>query len=295
MRDRLSWYMVFLILPTILLARSLDKDRRVPYNIPSDWRALWFSNLDELQRVNDANDNNTVSNVTVQLGGTAFLHCKVRNLAERTVSDAEISWIRRRDFHVLTSSMFTYTNDERFQVLHPEGSDDWTLQIKYVQERDNGTYECQVSRSTGILSHFVNLNIVIPEAFILGSDEHHVDVGSIINLVCIIEKSPTPPQYVFWYHNNRMINYDTTRGSVTVQTDPGPTQSRLTIRQAVESDTGNYTCSASNTKPASIFVFVTEGDKMAAIQRRKTSAAWRNLPGVLVPVLLIAAGVGLAR
>ncbi|XP_043686691.1 uncharacterized protein LOC122638086 isoform X3 [Vespula pensylvanica] len=193
MRDRLSWYMVFLILPTILLARSLDKglflsDRRIPYNIPSDWRALWLSNLDELQRINDANDNNTVSNVTVQLGGTAFLHCKVRNLADRTVSDAEISWIRRRDFHVLTSSTFTYTNDERFQVLHAEGSDDWTLQIKYVQERDNGTYECQVSRSTGILSHFVNLNIVIPEAFILGSDEHHVDVGSIINLVCIIEK-----------------------------------------------------------------------------------------------------------
>lgn len=40
--------------------------------------------------MNDANDNNTVSNVTVQLGGTAFLHCKVRNLAERTVSDAEV-------------------------------------------------------------------------------------------------------------------------------------------------------------------------------------------------------------
>ncbi|KYQ55210.1 hypothetical protein ALC60_05835, partial [Trachymyrmex zeteki] len=228
------------------------------------------------------------------------------------ISVFQISWIRRRDFHVLTSSMFTYTNDERFQVLHPEGSDDWTLQIKYVQERDNGTYECQcTTESTAetailftpmgcmrdpeagnidsiagkfsqntrclkifhkietmgesiyfykwILSHFVNLNIVIPEAFILGSDEHHVDVGSIINLVCIIEKSPTPPQYVFWYHNNRMINYDTTRGSVTVQTDPGPTQSRLTIRQAVETDTGNYTCSASNTKPASIFVFVTEG------------------------------------
>lgn len=62
----------------------------MPYNIPSDWKALWFSNLDELQRVNEANDNNTVSNVTVQLGGTAFLHCKVRNLAERTVSDAEV-------------------------------------------------------------------------------------------------------------------------------------------------------------------------------------------------------------
>ncbi|CAH1397324.1 unnamed protein product [Nezara viridula] len=57
----------------------------------------------------------------------------------------EITWVRRRDWHILTSGMFTYTNDERFQVLHAEGSDDWTLQIKYVQKRDNGTYECQVS------------------------------------------------------------------------------------------------------------------------------------------------------
>ena len=65
-------------------------DRRIPYSIPSDWKALWYSSLDELQRVNEANENNTVSNVTVQLGGTAFLHCKVRNLAERTISDAEV-------------------------------------------------------------------------------------------------------------------------------------------------------------------------------------------------------------
>lgn len=65
--------------------------RRVPYSMAPEWRALWYSNLDELQRVNDANDNNTISNVTVQLGGNAFLHCKVRNLAERTVSGAEVS------------------------------------------------------------------------------------------------------------------------------------------------------------------------------------------------------------
>lgn len=95
-------------------------------------------------------------------------------------------------------------------------------------------------------------------------------------------QSPTPPQYVFWYHNNRMINYDTTRGSsVTVQTDSSSTQSRLTIHQAVESDTGNYTCSASNTKPASIYVFVTEGknnsfnnsssDSIFSLMKKKTN------------------------
>ncbi|KAJ9578665.1 hypothetical protein L9F63_005155, partial [Diploptera punctata] len=32
-------------------------------------------------------DNNLVTNVTAQLGGTAFLHCRVRNLGERPVSN----------------------------------------------------------------------------------------------------------------------------------------------------------------------------------------------------------------
>lgn len=31
-------------------------------------------------------DNNLVTNVTVQMGATAFLHCRVRNLGERPVS-----------------------------------------------------------------------------------------------------------------------------------------------------------------------------------------------------------------
>ncbi|KAF9794339.1 hypothetical protein SFRURICE_019062, partial [Spodoptera frugiperda] len=121
-----------------------------------------------------------------------------------------------------------------------------------------------VSTRTGIVSHYVRLQIVVPEAFILGSGEHHVDMGS----------SPTPPQYVFWYHNDRMINYDATRGGITVETEPGArTQSRLTVRGATLKDSGNYTCSASNTEPASIHVFVSEGsNKMAAILRRNTSA-----------------------
>ncbi|XP_049788235.1 hemicentin-2-like [Schistocerca gregaria] len=286
---RALWALLLLLLPPLLVANSVDKGRREMPHRHSEWQQLWYSNFEEFQRLTEPTfDNNTVSNVTVQLGGTAFLHCRVRNLGERT-----ISWVRRRDWHILTSGLFTYTNDERFQVLHAEGSDDWTLQIKYVQKRDNGTYECQVSTGTGIMSHFVNLHIVVPEAFILGSGEHHVDVGSGISLVCIIEKSPTPPQYVFWYHNDRMINYDTARGGISVDTEPGPkTQSRLTIRNAHDSDSGNYTCSASNTEPASIFVFVSEGDKMAAIQRRKTSSGSdvdAVLWFVILPLLALAA------
>jgi hypothetical protein len=54
-----------------------------------------------------------------------------------------------RDWHILTNGILTYTADNRFSVLHKEGSYDWVLQIKYVQERDAGLYECQVRRRRG--------------------------------------------------------------------------------------------------------------------------------------------------
>lgn len=145
------------------------------------WRELWFGSLEGLHR--EPSINNTQEEMAVQLGAVAFLHCPVRHLGERGVS-----WVRRRDWHIISSGVLMYTNDERFQVLHGEGSDDWILQIKYVQKRDNGTYECQVSTGAGTLSRLVHLHIAVPEAFILGADEHHVDAGSTINLVCIIEK-----------------------------------------------------------------------------------------------------------
>ena len=57
----------------------------------------------------------------------------------------QISWIRRRDWHILSSGAQMYTNDERFVILHTPGSNTWTLQIKFVQRRDHGMYECQVN------------------------------------------------------------------------------------------------------------------------------------------------------
>ncbi|XP_066908100.1 limbic system-associated membrane protein-like [Halyomorpha halys] len=127
-------------------------------------------------------DTTLVTNVTAQLGTTAFLHCRVKNLKNRAVS-----WVRKRDWHILTSAMFTYTNDERFQVLHTEGSDDWTLQIKYVQKRDDGAYECQVATGAGTLTHLFNLLVAVPTADILGTGEIHIGQGSAISLVCVIE------------------------------------------------------------------------------------------------------------
>ncbi|XP_050682725.1 igLON family member 5-like [Leptidea sinapis] len=229
------------------------------------WRELWHASLATSPRRPAL--ANTSEEVAAQLGAAAFLHCPVRHLEERGVS-----WVRRRDWHIISSGVFMYTNDERFQVLHGDGSDDWILQIKYVQERDNGTYECQVSTGSGTLSRLVHLHVAVPEAFILGADEYHVDAGSSINLVCIVEKSPEPPQFVFWFHNARMVNYDAASG-VRVATSPGArTQSSLHIRAATAAHSGNYTCRAANAAPASIAVYVSQGsDKMAATLSRNSS------------------------
>ncbi|CAO1320323.1 unnamed protein product [Diamesa hyperborea] len=275
---------IILCLPSLLLATTLEPDHRsIVAN--TDWKKLW---METGQLINTRIDNNidssdstmpeeteiTSQNLTVQLGGTAFLVCKVPGVDRVGVNWNQISWIRRRDWHILSSGAQLYTNDERFGIIHTPGSNTWTLQIKFVQRRDNGLYECQVSTSTGVISHFVNLQVVVPEAFILGSGELHVDMGSTINLVCIIEKSPQPPQYIYWQRNDRMVNYDDNRRDISIDTIPGPrTQSRLIIKEPQITDSGNYTCRASNTEPASIFVYVSKGDNTAAISRRNTSTA----------------------
>ncbi|XP_076052684.1 uncharacterized protein LOC143032116 [Oratosquilla oratoria] len=214
-------------------------------------------------------ENNSVVDVTVQVGTTALLPCKFRSLAEQ-----QVSWFRRRDWHILTTGVFTYTTDQRFTVLHPRDSEDWTLQIKYTTIRDNGTYECQLSTGTGVTSQFVNMRVVQPLAVILSGDLH-VQRGSTIRLECTIkQQSPNPSSYIFWYHDYNMLNYDTRRGGINVTTRPGPreTYSILTVSDAREADSGNYTCSAPNTRPASVSVFVYDGDNTAAIQRRKSGA-----------------------
>jgi len=71
---------------------------------------------------------------------------------------SQVSWIRQRDLHILTTMMITYTGDERFHVVHPEQSEDWDLRVEYVQPRDQGIYECQVNTDPKI-SLAVMLNV----------------------------------------------------------------------------------------------------------------------------------------
>ena len=57
----------------------------------------------------------------------------------------QITWLRRRDWHILSSNLQLYIQDERFEVTHLSTSDEWNLRINPVRHSDSGSYECQVS------------------------------------------------------------------------------------------------------------------------------------------------------
>jgi len=70
-----------------------------------------------------------------------------------------ISWLRMRDGHILTVDQTTFIADQRFQSVFSPNPERWSLQIKYVQLKDEGTYECQVSTEPKA-SAIVHLRIV---------------------------------------------------------------------------------------------------------------------------------------
>ncbi|XP_046400660.1 uncharacterized protein LOC124166963 isoform X2 [Ischnura elegans] len=208
------------------------------------------------------------TNITTQLGNTVFLHCKVNDLRDKTVS-----WVRRKgdNIHLLTFGLHTYSSDSRYS-LNYQHPNDWKLQIKFANQRDQGHYECQVSSHPPRI-FYVLLTVVVPKVEIV--DERGVAIvdkfykaGSTIELKCVISQVPHPSSYVTWKHGQRMLNYDTSRGGISVKTDilTGGAMSRLYIANANKQDSGNYTCALADVAETTVYVHVLNGENPAAMQ-----------------------------
>ncbi|XP_017017917.1 zwei Ig domain protein zig-8 isoform X1 [Drosophila kikkawai] len=207
-------------------------------------------------------------NITSLVGKSAYLGCRVKHLGNKTVA-----WIRHRDLHILTVGTYTYTTDQRFQTSYHRDIDEWTLQIKWAQQRDAGVYECQISTQP-VRSYSVNLNIVVPTATILGGPDLYVDKGSTINLTCIIKFSPEPPTHIFWYHQDKVLSEETSGGRLKFKTIKSEeTKSILLIYDADLLHSGKYSCYPSNTEIASIRVHVLQGERPEAMQTNAAPAA----------------------
>uniref|UniRef100_W8CDE7 Ig-like domain-containing protein n=2 Tax=Ceratitis capitata TaxID=7213 RepID=W8CDE7_CERCA len=240
-------------------------------------------------------------NVSTAADEPAILKCRVKNKGNRTVS-----WMRKRDLHILTTNIYTYTGDQRFSVLHPPGSEDWDLKIDYAQQRDSGVYECQVNTEPKInlavsleVNAGSNIRDKIPEhqydtkaarAKILGSTEIHVKRDSTIAIACSVN---THALSVTWYHGVSVVDFDSQRGGISLETEKTDvgTTSRLMLTRASLRDSGNYTCIPMGAIPASVRVHVLTGEQPAAMQTSAScvltpTAVYLTTAGLSILILL---------
>ncbi|XP_071514318.1 zwei Ig domain protein zig-8-like isoform X2 [Panulirus ornatus] len=140
--------------------------------------------------------------VTVHAGDTAALTCHVLRLGDKTVS-----WARRRggDFHILTVGFHTYHNDNRYSLSY-EYPNNWKLQIRYAQKRDEGLYECQISTHPPRILR-VYLSVSVPDIEIRDPRgapvlEAYYRVDSTVGLQCVVMPAP-PSRPVRWSKDGR--------------------------------------------------------------------------------------------
>ncbi|XP_032689253.1 neurotrimin-like isoform X2 [Odontomachus brunneus] len=184
----------------------------------------------------------SVKDVLAQTGGNALLPCRFNG-------PGIVTWIRRKDRQLLTVGWGTHSIDQRFVVVP-----DWSLLIKNVKHEDAGLYECQI-QTEPVQQRFVWLNITEAYSMIPGGPDLHVKQGSSLRLECQLMAAAESPSYIFWYRENRMINYDNEPGVKVERTRNG---SVLIVEKMKLTHGANYTCLPSNAKPAYIMIHVIE-------------------------------------
>uniref|UniRef100_A0A1I8PKZ4 Ig-like domain-containing protein n=1 Tax=Stomoxys calcitrans TaxID=35570 RepID=A0A1I8PKZ4_STOCA len=144
-------------------------------------------------------------NITARTGHMeAVLKCRVDRIGDKSVS-----WIRKRDLHILTVGKTTYTSDNRFLVTESKDSREWTLHVKSPQARDSGIYECQVNTEPKMSMAFqLNVIEISPDAqtIITGPSDLYVKVGSVITLTCLVSQpSIKDIGPIHWYRSEHLL------------------------------------------------------------------------------------------
>jgi hypothetical protein len=107
----------------------------------------------------------------------------------------------------------------------------------------------------------ISTEIVEPteaHAEIDGGPEKYVKSGSTLKLTCHLRQSSVTPDFVFWYQDERMINYE---GAAGVKVISDAASSTLIIERAQSVHSGNYSCVPYNVNPSSVIVHILNGKK----------------------------------
>ncbi|XP_073842476.1 defective proboscis extension response 20 [Musca autumnalis] len=210
------------------------------------------------------------TNMTVQAGSSIHLNCRISLLQDKTVS-----WVRRNPggenaLDLLTVGLNTYTGDKRYKMEF-QYPNNWRLKIINVKKDDEATYECQISTHPPRVIQ-INLHVNAPKVMIVDEfgdplQEKYYEQDSTLQLSCVVRNVAMSTSVVFWKHSEDILNYDVTRGGISVKTelmDDGA-NSTLFIAKINKADSGNYTCSISEYQNYTIVVHILNGESFAEL------------------------------
>ncbi|XP_022219644.2 LOW QUALITY PROTEIN: uncharacterized protein LOC111072225 [Drosophila obscura] len=238
------------------------------------------------------------TNLTVQAGSSIHLNCRISLLQDKTVS-----WVRHNTqdeenaLDLLTVGMHTYTGDKRYKMEF-QYPNNWRLKITNVKKDDEAIYECQISTHPPRLIQ-INLHVNAPKVMIVDEvgdplQEKYYEIDSTLQLSCVVRNVAMTSSVVYWKHIDDVLNYDVTRGGVSVKTElmEDGANSTLSIAKISKTDSGNYTCSISEFQNFTIVVHILNGESFAELHHGgagAVQATWQHLVALHFLMLILLA------
>ncbi|KAG1671038.1 Down syndrome cell adhesion molecule-like protein Dscam2 [Nymphon striatum] len=166
-----------------------------------------------------------------KIGGIVIINCKANGYPKPT-----IQWVKMKGRKVIP-----FLNTSERQILHTNGS----LQFSNIQKSDAGRYSC--ISSNGIGDDLVKeITLQIKDIPIIShlNESVSIKVGVSVYIHCYAKGEP--PVTIAWSRNGDVIRQDQKWISIMNQRTLSEIKSILNIKNARESDGGNYECKASN-------------------------------------------------
>jgi len=235
------------------------------------------------------------SEILAHSGSTVTFSCRLT----RSPSFGMVTWSRQlaseKTIQVLSIGDSIHISDQRFLIAKTQQDNDWELRLQGVAQYDSGEYRCQATTHPPT---FIATQLIVVDAYAeiqvedrdtsekrrdeaagqaesgtAEQNEKFIKRGSELKLRCYLRKATEAPAYIFWFHNQTMVNYSPGLGREVVEHQDGR-GSTLTIEEAGPRDGGNYTCAPHNIHPHSVIVNImdTEG-KYAAVHRDGNSGS----------------------
>ncbi|XP_034480956.1 uncharacterized protein LOC117786713 [Drosophila innubila] len=237
------------------------------------------------------------TNMTVQAGSSIHLNCRISLLQDKTVS-----WVRRsaqneeNALDLLTVGLHAYTGDKRYKMEF-QYPNNWRLKIINVKKDDEATYECQISTHPPRVLQ-INLHVNAPKVMIVDEygdplQEKYYEIDSTLQLSCVVRNVAMSSSVVYWKHSENVLNYDVTRGGVSVKTElmEDGANSTLSIAKIHKADSGNYTCSISEFQNFTIVVHILNGESFAELHHGGAEtvahATWQYIMGLYLFLFLL--------